>query len=138
MDKNDERILRVTNKELFYSAMLLGMNRLVNVEYFFPTEKKELLAELEEAKRTLHKKRLLKENSKGDIALDPELTKCLVLCSHPERCTIADSGGIYATIYEAGGETMLIEKTIEGENAVRFFGDRDSAAEYTRNRLENA
>jgi hypothetical protein len=138
MDKNDEKILRVTNKELFYSAMLLGLDRLVGVEYFFPTDEKELSLELEEAKRTLHKKHLLKENSKGDVSLDPELTKCTTFCSRPESCTIVDRDGIYATIYEADGESMYLERISEGENAAQFFSDRDSAVEYTRNRLENA
>ncbi|MDR0647891.1 MAG: hypothetical protein LBF92_00945 [Synergistaceae bacterium] len=138
MDRDDEKILRVTNKELFYSAMLLGFGRLVGVEYFFPTEEKALSAELEEAKRTLHKKRLLKENSKGEISLDPDLTKCIGLCSNPERCTVVDSGGIYAIIYEINGENMILERTGEEENAVRFFEDRDSATGYARNMLENA
>jgi hypothetical protein len=135
MDENNGKILRVTNKELFYSAMLLGLNRLVGVEYFFLTDKKELSAELEEAKRTLHKKRLLKENSKGNVSLDSDLTKCLGLCSNPQRCTVVDSGGVYAIIYEADGESMILEKTSDGENAARFLGDRQAAEEYVRGLL---
>jgi hypothetical protein len=138
MDEDNEKVLRVTNKELFYSAMLLGLKRLVCVEYFFPTDEKELSMELEEAKRTLHKKRLLKENSKGDVSLNPALTKCVTFCSNPERCTIVNRDGIYAAIYEVGGESVILERTAEGENAARFFEDMDSAVNYARNRLENA
>ena len=132
MDRDDEKILRVTNKELFYSAMLLGFDRVVGVEYFFPTDEKALTAEVEEAKRTLHKKRLLKENSKGEISLDGGLTKCLGLCSHPEKCTVVDSGGVYAIIYETGGENLILERINGTENAARFFDDRAAAEEYAR------
>jgi hypothetical protein len=77
----EENVLRLSNKELFYSAMLLRLEQIVNIEYAFPADESARRAELDDVKRSLHKKNLLKENSKGEIVLNRELALCEAYCA---------------------------------------------------------
>ncbi|MDR1965812.1 MAG: hypothetical protein LBQ36_03815 [Synergistaceae bacterium] len=131
----EENYLQVSNRELFYSAMMLGLERLVNVEYDFPADEAKLESELDETKRALHKKKLLKENTKGEITLDFALSLCAAFCSKPENCMVVDEGGFYATIYNAADSYMLLERTGEGEYAARWFADRAPLDGYITQKL---
>jgi hypothetical protein len=132
----DEYNLRVSNRELFYSAMLLWQSQLVNVEYDFPADSAARKAELEEVKRSLHKKKLLRENSKGAVTLDSKLSSCVGFCAAPDSCVVADEDGFYATIYGVGDSCMLLERIEDGENEVSWFKDRQSADSYITERIE--
>jgi hypothetical protein len=134
----DENVLNVSDKELFYSAMMLGLDELVNVEYLFPADGAKLASELEETKRGLHKKRMLKENAKGEITLDVRLSLCAAFCARPDRCDVVDRDGLYGTVYNAAATYMFLERTGEGENAARWFKDTESLNEHIARRLAAA
>ena len=125
-----EYCLRVTNKELFYTAMMLHLHRLVNVEYVFPLKENDLRRELNEAKGTLRRKKLLKENAKGKVLLDAALTACAALCSEPEDCMVKKSEGYYATAYTAADVYMLLERGAEDELTSVWFRDQESMNSY--------
>jgi hypothetical protein len=133
----EENSLRVSNKELFYSAMMMNFDRLVNIEYDFPADEKKLAAELEEVKSALRRRKLLKENSKGDVTMDFALSACTAFCAKPDNCMVVDERGFYATIYGAAGSYMLLERGDGGEYAALWFGDRESIDGYITGRLEN-
>jgi hypothetical protein len=134
----DGNALRITDKELFYSAMMLNLDRLVNVEYVFPADEAKLSKELDEVKRSLHKKKLLKENAKGEITLDFALSACAAYCAKPDHCTVVDEEGYYATIYGAANSYMLLERTGDGECAAVWFRDREALDEYVTRKLGDA
>jgi hypothetical protein len=136
-DFMEENALRVSNKELFYSAMMLELDRLVNVEYVFPADDAKLAKELDEVKRSLHKRKLLKESAKGEITLDFALSVCAAFCAKPDNCAVVDEGGFYATVYEAGDAYMLLERLSDDESAARWFKDRESVGEYLTRKLES-
>jgi hypothetical protein len=128
--------LRISNKELFYSAMMLKFDRLVNVEYSFPADEKKLEAEMEDVKRSLHRKKLLRENSKGEFAMDLALTTCAAYCARPEKCSIYEDGGVYTTIYCAAGSFMVLERTGADENIAVWFRSDADVSEYLLRRAE--
>jgi hypothetical protein len=122
--------LRISDKELFYSAMMMKFDRLVNVEYAFPADRKKQAAEMEDVKRGLSGKKLLKENSKGEFTMDLALTTCVAYCARPETCRVYEAGGVYATIYGAAGSFMVLERTGAGENVAVWFGSEADVNEY--------
>lgn len=132
----DDNFFRVSSRELFYSAMLLGVDRLVNVEYDFPTDDEHLAAELDETKRSLNRRKLLRENSKGEIAIDAALSACVAFCAKPEECSVIDDEGALGTIYCAEGSYMFLEPDGEGEYMARWFQNADSVDEYITLKLE--
>lgn len=131
----DENYLRISNKELFYAAMMLGVDRLVNVVYDFPTDEARQLSELDEVKRVLHKKKLLKESSTGEITLDTSVAACAAFCAEPDDCAIVDEEGFYATVYDAADSHMLLERLDDENNEARWFEDKTSIDEYIEQRL---
>ena len=131
----DNHLLRITVKELFYSAMMLRLNRLVNVEYIFPADEGGRARELSEVKQTLRKKKLLKESAKGDVSMSLTLMACAIMCSNPEKCTIREAEGYYATAYGVAGSYMLLEKEDEGELAVSWYKDEETLKEYLSGKL---
>ena len=133
----DEQRLCVTNKELFYSAMMLNHDRLVGIEYDFPADEARLTKELNEAKRSLHKKKLLKENSKGEINLDFALSTCAGLCANPDSCIVVDEDGYRATVYVASNYYMLMERAGKDENAALWFRDKEALDGYIMQKLES-
>ena len=126
----DVNCLRVTNKELFYTAMMLHLDQLVNVDYVFPADEVKLARELDEAKQSLQKKKLLKESAKGGITLDFALTTCAAFCSKPDDCMVVESDDYYATVYNAVGAYMLLEQEAEGQLAAVWFKDKETLDGY--------
>jgi hypothetical protein len=122
--------LRISDKELFYSAMMMKLDRLVNVGYSFPADRKKLAAEMEDVKRGLHRKKLLRENSKGEFVMDLALSTCVAYCASPEKCSIYEAGGVYATVYGAAGAFVVLERTGAGENIALWFGSETDVNEY--------
>jgi hypothetical protein len=122
--------LRISDKELFYSAMMMKLDRLVNVGYAFPADQKKLAAEMEDVKRGLHRKKLLRENSKGGFVMDLALSTCVAYCASPEKCSIYETDGVYATVYGAAGSFMVLERAGEGENIAMWFGSETDVNEY--------
>lgn len=131
----DNPILHITTKELFYTAMMLHLPHLVNVEYIFPIEEDALRRELNEAKGTLRKKKLLKENAKGEVSLDMTLSACAALCSKPEDCMVREAEGYYATAYTAAGAYMLLERGNEDELTAILFRDREDLDSYLAEKM---
>ena len=134
----NENALRLTNRELFYTAMMLHLDQLVNVDYIYPFEENELRQELNDAKKTLRKKKLLKENAKGEVSMDASLAACASICAKPEECVIKKSGEYYATLYGAGGAYMLLEREPEEQLAALWFQDRASADTYLAGKIGSA
>jgi hypothetical protein len=132
----EENRLRLSGKELFYSAVLLGLKKLVNIQYDFPTDEAQLAKELNEVKRALHKRRLLRENSRNEITLDFQLSACAALCAQPDSCSIVDTGGVSATIYRADDAFMLLEREADGMYAASWFTDKSSLDEHLVQRTE--
>jgi len=118
--------LELTTKELFYTAALLGLGRLVNVIYDYPAEEQQRVRELSEVKRELHRRKLLRENSKGEVTLDYALAACAAFCAEPESCETADGG---RTIYSAAGAYMLLEQD-DCKCQARWFETRAALEEY--------
>jgi len=106
--------LRVTAKELCYTAALLGFARLVGVAYAFPLDETAQARELNEVKRALNKRRLLRENSKGEITIDPALADCARLCAEPETCDVIDEN---TTLYRTGDRAMRLTCGEDGYTA---------------------
>ncbi|MBQ9526675.1 MAG: hypothetical protein IJR68_03610 [Fretibacterium sp.] len=127
--------MQITNKELFYTAMMLKLDHLVNVEYLFPIEENDLRRELNEAKKTLRQKKLLKENAKGEVSLDLALTACAALCANPEDCVVRESDGYYATAYTAAGVYMLLERGDGDDLTAVWFQDRAAFDEYLAEKI---
>jgi hypothetical protein len=130
-----ENGLRISDKELFYSAMMMNLDRLVNVEYSFPADRKKLEAEMEDVKRTLNRKKLLRENSKGEFAMDLALSTCVAYCAQPEKCSVYEAGGVYATVYSAAGSFMVLERVGAGENLAMWFGGEADVNKYLLQRV---
>lgn len=128
--------MRISDKELFYSAMMMKLDRLVNVEYALPADEKKLAAEMEDVKRSLHRKKLLRENSKGAFTMDLALTTCVAYCACPEKCSIYEADGIYATIYRASGSFMVLKRAGDGDNIAIWFRDAAAVNEYLLNRIK--
>lgn len=129
-------VMHVTGKELFYSAMMLRLERLVNVEYLYPTSEEGRLAELEDAKQTLRKKKLLKENANGKIALDLGLIACASLCSNPESCEVKEhENGYHAAVYKSEETYMLMEQDDDGAYSISWFKDKDELDEHVSKRM---
>lgn len=128
--------LHVTNKELFYAAMMLKLAKLVDVEYLFPADKALLARELDEAKQSLRKKKLLKENSKGEVSLDIALTACAALCADPESCSTMESGRYRATTYSSASAHMLLERGGEGELDAVWFKDKEDLDGYLAGKMD--
>ena len=126
----EDHCLSVTERELFYSAMMLGLDRLVGVPYDFPAGDKERAAELEETKRALHKRKLLRENSKGEITLDFVLSACAAVCARPDACTPVEAEGLRGTIYAAAGSFLFLESEEDGGFVARWFEDAQSVDAY--------
>jgi hypothetical protein len=110
--------------------MMMRLDRLVNVEYSFPADQKRMAAEMEDVKRGLNRKKLLRENSKGELAMDLALTTCVAYCARPETCSIYEADGVYATVYGAAGAFMVLERTGAGENIAAWFGSEADVNEY--------
>ena len=106
--------LRITAKELCYTAALLGYDRLVGVAYEYPLDEFACMKELNEVKRALHKRRLLRESAGGEITLAEELAACAAFCARPERCEILDEN---TTLYHARGGTMRLARGEDGYKA---------------------
>lgn len=133
----NENALHVTNKELFYTAMMLHLDQLVNVDYVYPLGENELRQELNDVKRTLRKKKLLKENAKGEVSLDASLAACASICARPEECVIEKTGKYYATLYGAGGAYMLLEREPEEQLTALWFNDKTAADSYITEKMGN-
>ena len=56
---SDKKFLLVTKKELFYSAVMLRIRRLVNIVYDFPADNLKFEGELRDVRKTLKRKNLL-------------------------------------------------------------------------------
>jgi hypothetical protein len=110
--------------------MMMKLDRLVNVEYHFPADRKKMAAEMEDVKRGLHRKKLLRENSKGEFAMDLALSTCVAYCARPETCSVYDAGGVYATVYGAAGSFMVLERAGAGENIALWFGSEEGVSEF--------
>lgn len=106
--------LRITAKELCYTAALLGYARLVGVRHEFPLDETAQARELNEVKRALNKRRLLRENSRGEITIDPALADCAWLCAEPGECEIIDGN---TTLYRADGRAMRLTRGEDGYTA---------------------
>lgn len=128
-------VMHVTSKELFYSAMMLRLERLVNVEYLFPTSEDARALELNEAKKTLRNKKLLKESANGDISLDLALTACAVVCAKPETCEVKSAGDYYATAYRAEDVYMLMEREPDDILAISWFADKTELDDHVTEKL---
>lgn len=117
-------VMKVSTKELFYSAMMLRIDRLIDVEYIYPSSEEARAVELADAMKSLRGKKLLKENANGDVSLDFALTACATLCAKPEICELKTTDKYHATIYGAEDTFMLIEHEPEDQLAVTWFADR--------------
>lgn len=132
----DETAFKVSARELFYGAIMLGMDRLVNVEYDFPTDDERLLVQLDETKQSMHKKKLLRENSKGEVTLDFMLSACVAFCARPDDCSVLETDGVSGTVYHAAGSFMLLESDNDDEYTAHWFKDADSVDGYITQRQE--
>ena len=94
---SDKKFLLVTKKELFYSAVMLRIRRLVNVVYDFPADKLKFEQELRDARKTLRRKNLLEDSARDVVNISFSLSVCVSFCANPDRCEVIDSYGYYAT-----------------------------------------
>ena len=122
--------LRVTKKELFYTAVMLQLRQLVNIVYDFPADETKFEQELNEARSSLRKKKLLMESARNGITLDTALCTCAAFCAEPENCEVIDENGYYATVYTADNFHMLMERGADDELAATWFLDKKNLDKY--------
>jgi hypothetical protein len=132
----EENVLRLSSRELYYSAMLLRLERIVNISYDFPADESAMKAELDDAKRSLHKKNLLRENSKGEIVLNRELVVCAAYCAKPGNCVVVEENGIAGALYCTEDAVMLLEEAGEDVYEARWFADMRQANGFIERRVE--
>ena len=135
---SDKKFLLVTKKELFYSAVMLRIRKLVNVVYDFPADKLKFEAELREARKTLRRKNLLEDSPRDGVNISFTLSVCVSFCANPDKCEVIDSYGYYATIYQASKMYMLMEQRNDDEDllAAAWFTDRRKLDEYVNSQIE--
>ncbi len=133
---SQKKFLLVTKKELFYSAVMLRVRKLVNVVYEFPADEMKFERELREARKTLRKKNLLEETARDGVNLSFALTVCVSFCANPDSCELVDSYGYRATIYKNSKMFMLMEEREDDELAVAWFNKKSSIDEYVNNEIQ--
>ena len=134
---SDKKFLLITKKELFYSAVMLRIRKLVNVVYDFPADKLKFEAELRDARKTLRRKNLLEDSIKDGVNISFSLSVCVSFCANPDKCEVIDSYGYYATIYKASKMYMLMEHREDDELlAAAWFTNRKNLDEYVNNEIE--
>ena len=133
----DKKFLIVTKKELFYSAVMLRIRRLVNIVYDFPADKLKFEAELREARKTLRRKNLLEDSPRDGVNISFTLSVCVSFCANPDKCEVIDSYGYYATVYQASKIYMLMEHRDDDDLlAAAWFTDRKKLDEYINSQIE--
>lgn len=135
---SDKKFLLITKKELFYSAVMLRIRKLVNVVYDFPADKLKFEAELREARKTLRRKNLLEDTPRDGVNISFSVSVCVSFCANPDRCEVIDSYGYYATIYQASKMYMLMEHKDDDQDllAVAWFTDRKILDRYINSQIE--
>ena len=132
---SDKKFLILTKKELFYSAVMLRIRKLVNVVYDFPANETKFKAELEDARKTLGRKNLLEDSIKDGVSISFSLSVCVSFCANPDKCEVIDSYGYYATIYQASRMYMLMESRDDDLLAVAWFTSRKNLDEYVNSQI---
>jgi hypothetical protein len=132
----EEKGFTVTNKEIFYTALMLGSERLIGVEYDFPLDDALLTQELGEVKRGLHKRKLLRENSKGEITLADELSAVAAFCSEPDECVIIEETALKGTVYKVGVSSLFLETVDDNQYSAFIFAADKPFNEYINSRLQ--
>ena len=128
---SEKKFLLVTKKELFYSAVMLRIRRLVNIVYDFPADRLKFEAELRDARKTLRRKNLLEDSARDGVNISFSLSVCVSFCANPDKCEVIDSYGYYATIYQASKMYMLLEHRDDDDLlAAAWFTNRDNLDEY--------
>lgn len=136
---SEKKFLLLTRKELFYSAVMLRIRRLVNIVYDFPADEMKFERELREARRTLRRKNLLEETARDGVNISFNLSVCVSFCANPDSCEVIDSYGYYATIYRASRMYMLMELREGDEDdilAAAWFSDRKTLDEYINSKIQ--
>ena len=127
--------LRVTAKELFYTAVMLQLNQLVNIMYDFPADETKFEQELNEVRNSLRKKKLLVESARNGITLDTSLCTCAAFCAEPENCEVIDVNNYYATIYTASNFHMLLERASGDEFLATWFLNKENLDKYIDSKI---
>ena len=132
----DKKFLLITKKELFYSAVMLRIRKLVNIVYNFPADKLKFEAELRDVRKTLRRKNLLEDSVRDGVSISFSLSVCVSFCANPDKCEIVDSYGYRATIYKASKMYMLMEHRDDDELlAAAWFTDRRKLDEYINSQI---
>ena len=126
----EDGFLHITIKELFYVAVMLHIKHLVNIVYNFPADEIKFEQELNEARSTLRKKKLLTESARGGIGLNFALIVCAAFCANPESCEVINTDQYSATIYKIALAYMLMEKRSEHDLAIVWFTERKILDKY--------
>ena len=133
----DKKFLLVTKKELFYSAVMLRIRRLVNIVYDFPADNLKFEAELRDVRKTLRRKNLLEDSPRDGVSISFSLSVCVSFCANPDKCEVIDSYGYKATIYQASHMYMLMENREDDELlAAAWFKDRASIDGYVESQIQ--
>ncbi|MBQ3647083.1 MAG: hypothetical protein IJP69_01890 [Synergistaceae bacterium] len=132
----EQNFLYVTKKELFYTAVMLQLKQLVNIVYDFPADETKFEQELNEARSSLRKKKLLVESARNGITLDTALCTCAAFCAEPEKCEVVDENNYYATIYMAEKVHMLLERRSEDEFAATWYLDKENLDKYIDSKIK--
>ena len=130
--------LRVTAKELFYTAVMLQLSRLVNIVYDFPADNAKFEQELNEARSSLRKKKLLIESARNGITLDTSLCTCVAFCAEPENCEVIDVNNYYATVYTASNFYMLLERAPGDEFLAAWFLNKENLDNYIDSKINES
>ena len=133
----EQDFLNVTKKELFYTAVMLQLRQLVNIVYDFPADDTKFEQELNEARSSLRKKKLLMESARNGITLDTALCTCAAFCAEPEKCEVIDENNYYATVYTAENFHMLLERGEGDELLARWFLDKENLDKYIDEKINS-
>lgn len=137
---SDKKFLLITKKELFYSAVMLRIRKLVNIVYDFPADKLKFERELKDVRKTLRRKNLLEDSVRDGVNISFSLSICVSFCANPDKCEVIDSYGYYATIYQASRMYMLMEHREDDDGddllAAAWFKNRNSLDEYVNQQIQ--
>ncbi len=136
---SDKKFLLITKKELFYSAVMLRIRKLVNVVYDFPADDSKFQRELKDARKTLWRKGLLEISSSGEDNISFVLSVCVSFCANPDSCEVVDSYGYRASVYRASSMYMLMENREDDTEellAVAWFADKNNLDSYINSQID--
>jgi len=121
-------------KELFYCAYLLGVERIIGVEYLFPYQSGMFDKELNETKLRLRERKLLRQTSKGEVILNKEIIRIIIALSEPKDVLNITS----TAVLFKGNDAMFVVEKAQDEYSITIYNEEKDANLYINKLLTEA